>query len=165
LSQRKSLSSNGEIRQLWPTGDTPMKALKMIVVVVLSWIAGMAAYLVALWILWRQTVSLPESMSLAGLLAFALMIAVPSLYLPVMYLVKKRRGGTHPASVFALVGCLLGAIPLVIIFVLHGGLVIGAWESSLRRLLSPEAQLLYVMFITVGVVIGYGFAITERSRP
>jgi hypothetical protein len=129
----------------------------MVRVVVVAWMAGLISHSLVLWIIWRQTIG-QELIPLAVILAVSLCITVPALYLPGMYLLKRWQKGTRPAWPFAALGCLLGAGPFTLAFAIP-------YQLSMRQLFSPESQLLYVMFATVGVTIGYGFALTERAGP
>jgi hypothetical protein len=130
------------------------RPVKIIIMFFGSWLAGLAAYLCALALFYRQSISRGDLLPVCfwSLLAFAL--AFFALYLPVLLGVRRLLRGVRPLWPFPFVASLLGVIPTAAICLYWGG---GA-----RSLVSPEASLFYEMFGTVGIVVGLSFAFIYR---
>jgi hypothetical protein len=128
--------------------------VKIIAIFLVSWIVGLAAYLASLALFHRQTISSGDLSAVLfwSLLAFAL--AFFALYLPALFGVRRFLRGVRPLWPFPFVAVLLGIVPTALIFFFWGG--------GIRSLLSPEAFLFHSMFVTVGVVVGFGFAFIYR---
>ena len=124
--------------------------MKIITLFFGSWLAGLAAYLGALGLLYRQSVSSNDlfAVSFWSLLAFALAFFI--VYLPVLFGVRRRLRGVRPLWPFPLIATLLGIVPTAAILFFWGG--------SFRTLISAEASLFYVMFAVVGIIVGCAFA-------
>jgi len=132
--------------------------MKIIGVFLTSWAVGIAAYLGALALFYRQSISSGDLFAVLfwSLLAFAL--AFFGLYLPVLFGVRRLLHGVRPLWPFPLIAVLLGVVPTSLIVFFFGG---GA-----RSLVSPEASLFYSMFTAIGIVVGFSFAFIYRQpRP
>jgi hypothetical protein len=131
------------------------RTMKIVVLFLTSWVAGLAAYVGSLALFYRQSISSGDlsSVLFSSLLAFAL--AFFALYLPVLLGVRRLLRGVRPHWAFPLFGVLLGVVPTAMILFFWGG-------GDLRSLLTPEASLFYSMFAVVGVVVGFGFAFIYR---
>ncbi len=73
-------------------------------------------------------------------------IAVMLVYLPVFWWLRQRLRGTRPLFVFALAGALLSVMPI------YGLRVSG--DARLADETSPEALMIYALFVTTGFVFG-----------
>lgn len=128
--------------------------MKLIVVFLMSWVVGLAAYVGSLALFYRQPIAggdLP-AVVFGSLLAFGL--AFFALYLPVLLGVRRLLRGVRPLWPFPFLAVLLGVVPTALIALFWGG---GAdsW-------LTPEASLFYSMFGAAGLVVGLGFAFIHR---
>jgi hypothetical protein len=128
--------------------------MKMLLVFVTSWLAGILAYLGALGLFYHQTISRGDfsAVALWSLAAFAVAFFV--VYLPALFALRVVLRGVHPAWLFPLVATLLGVFPTAAILFYWGG--------TLRSLWSPEASLFYAMFSLVGIVVGLGYVRIHR---
>jgi hypothetical protein len=131
-----------------------MRILKIILVFLTAWVIGLAAYLGALALIYRQSISAGDfsAVLIWSLLAFVIAFCV--LYLPALFGLRWWLRGVRPLWPFPLLAVLLGIVPTALIVFL--------WSGGLRSLLSPESSLFYAMFATVGVVVGVGFALIYR---
>ena len=123
-----------------------------------SWFAGQVAYFGALYLRYGE---FPAAISgdfaavlFWSMVAFAL--AYVAVYLPLLGWIARRRGGTRPWWPFPVAAVAAGIVPTALIVVANGG--------DLRALASAEAQLFYVMFATIGVVVGTGYALLDLGR-
>jgi hypothetical protein len=124
-----------------------------IVLFLVSWFAGLVAYFGALYLRYGE-VPATVSGDFAAVLFWSVVafaIAYVALYLPVLGWIARRRGGTRPLWPFAVAAVAAGIVPTALILVANGG--------GLHALASPEAQLFYVMFVTIGIVVGIGYAL------
>jgi hypothetical protein len=132
--------------------------MRLLAISVLSWIAGLVGYLVALQILWGQTISRGDLTAVLFWSLLAAAVAVAIGFAPVMFALRGQLG-KRPAGVwlFPLVGVFLGAIPVV--------LIMSVWSNDLvRSLFSAEAGLFFCMFATFGAVFGAGFFLAYARR-
>ncbi len=130
--------------------------MKLLVISVLAWLAGLAAYIAALWLLWGQTIHDLTAVVVWSGLAAAVAVAVG--FAPVMFVLRNRLAGRRAGAwAFPLVGCLLGVVPVV--------LITAVWSSDLwRALFSPEAGLFSCMFSIFGATFGEGFFLAYGRR-
>jgi hypothetical protein len=121
-----------------------------------SWLAGVAAYLGALAVFYKQTISRGDfgAVCFSSLVAFA--FAFFGLYLPALLGVRRLLRGVRPIWPFPCVAVLLGIVPTIAICYFWGG--------GTRSLISPEVSLFYAMFIAVGLVVGLSFAFLYRHH-
>ena len=115
----------------------------------LGWFAGVVAYVASLALLYGQGLSRGDAPAVlfSSLAAFAICYWV--LYLPVLRLVRRWLGARTSGWVFVLVAGLIGIVPTSLIARFYGG----SWHA----LATPEAGQFFILFATVGIVIGLGF--------
>jgi hypothetical protein len=131
--------------------------MKLILLLLTAWLAGLAAYVGALALFYRQPISSGD-LSAVGLWSFvAFALAFFVLYLPALFALRRLLQGVRFLWPFPLLAVLLGVVPT--------SLILFYWGGGLRALLSPEASLFYAMFAVVGVVVGFGFARIYRHDP
>ena len=132
-----------------------MRAVKVIIIFLASWMVGLAAYIGSLPLCFEQSISSGDLTAVLfwSLLAFAVSFLV--LYLPALFAMRQLLRGVRPLWPFPLLAVLLGVAPTVLILVILGG--------GGRSLASPEASLFYSMFGAVGVVVGFGYAFIYRD--
>ena len=122
-----------------------MNPFMLVAVMVISLSSGMAVYRVGLsWVFHRPFHFREWSIYRPFYLAFG--ITVVLVYLPVFWWLRERLKATHPLLVFPLAGALLSIMPI------YGLRVSG--EARLADATSPEALLIYAMFVTTGFVFG-----------
>lgn len=129
--------------------------MKLLAISIVSWLAGLGAYLGSLWIFWGQTVrgDLHFVVFWSGLAAT---VAVAVAYAPAMFTLR-RRVVARSWWPFPVAGATLGIVPVVFIA--------GIWSNNLAQaLVSPEAGLFFFMFGTFGAVFGAGFFLAYVRR-
>jgi len=133
-----------------------MRAVKIVIVFLASWMAGLVAYIGSLALFYGQSISSGDitAVLFSSLLAFAVTFLV--LYLPALFAMRRWLRGVRPLWPFPLLAVLLGVVPTVLIVVFWGG--------GVRSLASPEASLFYSMFGAVGVVVGFGYTFIYRHE-
>jgi hypothetical protein len=122
-----------------------------VVLFVLAWLAGLVAYVGALYVLHGEVVS-PGSGDYAAVLfwsAAAFAVAYVAVYLPLQGFVARRVGGSRPLWPFLAAAIAAGVLPTALILLANGG--------DLRALAGPEARLFGAMFVAIGVVVGAGY--------
>lgn len=130
--------------------------MRVLVVSVLSWLAGLAAYLGGLSVLWEQTVG-SDLGAVVFWSGFAAAVAVVVAYAPVMFALRQRVS-TRSWYVFPLVGSALGVVPALFIA--------GIWSGGhfLRALVSRESALFLCMFSALRRALGAGFFLAYVRR-
>ena len=123
--------------------------IKLFLLCVVAWIAGILAYIGALAALYRQSISSADFIAVLIWSAVGFVLAFLIIYLPALFSLRRVLGGVRPAWPFPLLAALLGIAPTA--FVLF------YWGGDLRSLISHEASLFYVMFSVVGIIIGLGY--------
>ncbi len=127
--------------------------IRFVILIPLAWAAGICAYLTSLYIIWGQTVGGDLGAVLFwSLLAFLLALTI--VYTPVMFGLRRWLRGYCPMIVFPLTAALVGVFPTAFIILVWGG--------DFSGFFSPEAGLFYILFGTVGVVLGVGFAYFDK---
>jgi hypothetical protein len=125
--------------------------MKLVGIAVLSWVAGLAAYVSALWAFWGQRVSSGDLNAVLFWSAFASTVAIVAVYAPVMFALRARLDSNRNTWwAYPTVGAALGVLPV--------GLITRIWSSNSAALVSPEAMLFFCMFAVFGAVFGAGFA-------
>src|SRR5438045_727940 len=130
-----------------------MNYQKFVIVCILSWLVGVAAYLSLLYFIYGET---PEGNDLKAVLEWsfaAALIAFPLIYLPILLLLRRLLRGSKPVVAFPVVAALLCIIPVSLISFMFSDSVAG----FLRSLVNHSAPLFYYMFIAAGVTFGLGF--------
>jgi hypothetical protein len=124
--------------------------MRPVLITATSWLSGLMAYEAWLRSVWRQSMG-GDWKAVAFWSAVAFAAVVPLLYFPAMRLVRARLRGYRPLVWFPLVAAALGVVPTA--------LIVAIWGGGSGSLLKPEASLFYVMFCTVGVTFGLGYAV------
>jgi len=130
-----------------------MNILKLAIVSTASWLIGVAAYLSALYFIYGQTAGRADLTAVLFWSFAAALIALPLIYLPVMFLLRRFLRGYKPVIAFPVVASLMFVLPTAFIL----GMFSLDSAGFLRSFVSPEALLFYCMFIAVGVTFGLGF--------
>jgi hypothetical protein len=132
--------------------------VKIITIFLVSWVVGLAAYVGALALFYRQSISSGDLTAVLfwSILAFA--VAFFALYLPALHAMRRWLRGVRPLWPFPLLAVLLGVVPTTaIVFFFSGG--------DVRSLASAEATLFYSMFGAAGIVVGLGYAFVMTVPP
>ncbi len=137
-----------------------MRFLLLTLLAVLSWIAGLAIYLFALRIIYGESISGGDLEAVVFWSAISCIIAIPLVYVPVMFVTRYLLNGVNPVAVFPLAGVFVSIIPVILLWVLLSGLDLGGLFSVL---FSPESLLFNFFFACTGAVFGLGFARVYRS--
>lgn len=128
---------------------------RLVAISVAAWLAGFIAYVVALRILWQQSLRGGDFRAVLLTSALASAAAIGLVYGPVMFALRHRM--TSPAWwIFPLVSVLLGLVPVLVI--------VRFWGGNLGSLASPEAVMFYIMFVAFGGVFGTGFYLAYVRR-
>lgn len=128
--------------------------MKLLIMCIFSWLAGILAYIGALAAFYRQSISSGDFIAVVVWSGVGFSLACIAIYLPVLRRVQRSLGGVRPAWPFPLVSILLGVAPTA--FVLF------CWGGNLRSLASPEASLFYAMFSAAGLLLGLGYVRIQR---
>ena len=123
------------------------------------WLAGVAAYYIALFVLYGETPTDVAAVLFSSFLA--LLACFPVLYLPVLFGLRRLLGGWKPLIAFPITAILLGIGPTAFVFLWWGSGDLSTLSSpeAINTALSPEAALFYVLFAVVGLVLGLGIAL------
>ena len=146
--------------QLAAVSRQKMRLLLLTLLAVLSWIAGLVIYLLALRIIHGESISSGDLGAVVFWSAITCLIAMPLVYVPAMFLTRYLLNGVNPVGVFPLVGVLVSVIPVILLWALLGGFDMGGIFSAL---LSPESLMFSFLFAGTGVVFGLGFARLYRT--
>jgi len=138
-----------------------MRLLFLALLAVLSWVAGLVIYLLALGIIYGESISIGDVGAVAFWSAIICLIAIPLVYAPAMFVTRYLLNGVNPAGVYPLVGVLVSIFPVILLWALQGGFDMGSIFSTL---LSPESLLFSLLFAGTGVVFGLGFARVYRTE-
>ena len=132
--------------------------MRMTIVAFIGWLAGLAAYFVALFAIYGEPLAWSgDTKAVLFWSAVAFGISFVGLYLPALHAVRRALGGVTPHWPFPVIAAALGVVPTAAIAFLNGG--------NLRSMISQEAFLFYLMFVAVGIVVGVGFAVVHRNAP
>lgn len=131
--------------------------MRLILIYVVSWLGGLAAYVACLSLLWGQTLSGGDLMAVLSWSAVASAIAVAVVYAPLMFALRRRTQGNAGLMTYASAAVIVGVIPVLLITTIFGG--------TLRSVITPEAMLFYCMFSAFGLVFGAGFSLGYGKRP
>ncbi len=125
--------------------------MKLIVLTLLSWAAGVAGLLLSYAALFefRPTFSGGYLMKFLFISLAVAFVAFPVIYLPCMLLLRSLLHGCTKAGWFAVVAALLGIIPTFLVFL--------SQPPEVAAVFSSEAFVHYCMFTAAGVVFGLGF--------
>jgi hypothetical protein len=125
--------------------------MKLVAVSLFSWVAGIGAYMWALWAFWGQRVSPGDRNAVLFWSAFASAVAIAVAYAPAMFALRERLADDRKTWwAYPTLGVALGFLPVA--------LITGIWSSGrAKALVSPEAMLFLSMFAVFGAVFGVGF--------
>ena len=84
-----------------------MRFLLLTFLAVLSWFAGLVIYLLALRIIYGQSISSGDFEAVVLWSAITSVIAMPLVYAPAMFVTRYLLNGVNPVAVFPLAGILL----------------------------------------------------------
>jgi hypothetical protein len=130
--------------------------VRTVLLLLISWAAGMAAYGVALLVLRGEVLSLDNWMVIGSITLVAWLVASLLIIVPTLRLLLSRRSVDSRKRLFALTGAALAVVPV--------WLNIGFWYGwSPRHLLIGEAGFLGVHYATCGLVLG--LALARRAAP
>lgn len=133
--------------------------MRYLVLIPTAWLAGISAYYAALFVIYDQTPTDVTAVLISSFLA--LLVCIPTLYLPILFGLRRLLGGWKPLIAFSITATLLGIGPTAFIFLWWGAGELSALSmtEAVEAALSPEAALFYVLFTAVGFVLGLGFAV------
>jgi hypothetical protein len=126
--------------------------MKLVAISIVSWAAGLVAYIATLRGFWGQGIGSGDLRAVMFWSALAAAVAIAAAYAPTMFVLRNWLRHRRVAGwvVFPIVGVALGVLPVLFI--------VGIWSNSIgRALVSPEAALFYCMFAAFGAVFGCGF--------
>jgi len=123
--------------------------MKLILLCVAAWLAGILSYLGALAVFYHQFISTGDLIAVVFWSLIAFGICSAALYSPALKGLRWLLRGARPVWAFPVLAVFLGAGPTALILFIWGG--------GLRSLFTPEASLFYAMFLAVGLVLGFGF--------
>jgi hypothetical protein len=131
--------------------------VRTVLLLLISWAAGMAAYGVALLVLRGEVLSLDNWMVIGSITLVAWLVASLLIIVPTLRLLLSRRSVDSRKRLFALTGAALAVVPV--------WLNIGFWYGwHPRHLLIGEAGFLGLHYATCGVVLSLSLARRERGR-
>ena len=131
-----------------------MRLVKLFLSAVVAWVMGIAFIVAVLYFKNGGadfTITDITGFSVLAIVGSGLLMLV--LYLPSLYWLKRRRGGTTPRMAFLLLTGLLCNLPLFLIF----PMLIN------RQMVLSEALQFMATFLIIGSVFGLGFTLVQRS--
>jgi hypothetical protein len=128
--------------------------LRLLLAVPVAWLAGLTTYVLALRVIWGQSLSDARFVVIWSFIA--LTVAVFVAYWPVLTLLARGLKAYRPRALFVVVAMALGVVPVA--------MLVFYWGGGLAELVSPEARLFYFMFAAVGIVLGTAFTMKRQSR-
>jgi hypothetical protein len=130
--------------------------VQTVLLLLISWAAGMAAYGVALLVLRGEVLSLDNWMVIGSITLVAWLVASLLIIVPTLRLLLSRRSVVSRKRLYALTGAALAIVPV--------WLNIGFWYGwDPRQLLIAEAGFLGVHYATSGLVLS--LALARRAAP
>ena len=134
-----------------------MKILKLFATAVAAWAVGIGFIAAVLYFKNNGsdfTVTDVSGFSVLAVAASGLLMLI--LYLPSLYWLKRRRGGTRPRLEFLVLTGLLCNLPLFVILL----------TLVERKMVLSEAVAFIATFLLIGTVFGFGFTVVhQRSEP
>jgi hypothetical protein len=128
--------------------------VRMILVTICAWLVGLVTYESWLRIVWRQSMG-GDWAAVVFWSGVVFAVAALAVYAPAMLVLRKLLGGYKPVLWFSIVASMLGVLPTAIILTVHGG--------GFGDLISAEAIVFYVMFVSAGVTFGLGYALNRKA--
>ncbi len=123
--------------------------MKLTLTAFVAWVAGLAVCLLAGWAMWHQPISPGDLRAVVFGSLLVVSVSVAAGYGPLMFALRKYIFFQRRAWTFPVVGASIAVIPVCLVLALAGG--------GRGSLLSPEAVLLWVMFVVFGLTLGFGF--------
>jgi len=127
--------------------------IRLIVVCVVSWLAGVMTYFSSLRLIYGETAEGSDRTAVLFWSFVASLFAFPLIYLPLMFLLRRLLNGFKPLAAFPAVASLVFILPTSFILFVFSLSIDGLFHS----LFSPEAMLFHYTFIAVGFSFGIGF--------
>lgn len=95
--------------------------MKLIIISIVSWLTGIGAYLLSLFIFYGETIGRADLIAVLFSSALASTVAFLTVYTPIMFLLKRILGGCKPAFVFPLTASLIFVLPTMLIMLAFNG--------------------------------------------
>ena len=130
--------------------------MKLFVVALAAWIAGIVAHLLPPVVLWQERFGAEDLLGIILMSAAYSLIIFFLIYVPGLFWLRRRLGGCAPAAYFPLAACLLNIPVAVLIILLHK--FGGAFSTG-------EAVLFMIQFLVAGLVFAMGFIKVYKDRP
>ena|SRR2546421_255910 len=132
---------------------------RLVITGVISWFIGITAYFSLLSIFYGETIEDADFIAALAWSFAAALLTFPTIYTPILLLMRRFLGGCKPAIAFPVLAALICIIPTVFIIWMFST----STSSFLQGLLSREALLFYCLFIIAGISFGIGFVWSCRS--
>lgn len=131
--------------------------MRTVLLLILSWAGGLAAYAGALAGFRGEVLSLDNWTIVASITLVAWLVGSSLVTVPALRLLASRRSGPSGDAVLAAAGGALAIVPV--------WLTIGFWYGwHPRHLVAREAGFLAIYYVTSGVVLGLLLARTASKR-
>ena len=132
-----------------------MKLLKLLLTALVAWLLGLASIAAILYFSNGGADFTVTDLAGFGSLAIAVSgLLMLVLYLPMLYWLKRRRGGVKPRLDFLLLTGLFCNIPLFIFLL----------ALINRKMVLGEALGFIATFLIIGSVFGFGFTVAQHER-
>jgi hypothetical protein len=134
-----------------------VRSLQSVVLLILSWAAGLAAYAAAVVGLRGEVLSLDNWLIIGSITLVAWLLSSMFVIVPSLRLLASRRGGQLRSGVLTVAGAALAIVPV--------WLNVGVWYGwHPRHLLVGEAGFLGLHYATSGVVLGLSLGRLASKR-
>ena len=134
-----------------------MRSVQTVVLLILSWAAGLAAYAAAVVGLRGEVLSLDNWLIIGSITLVAWLLSSMFVIVPSLRLLASRRGGQLRSGVLTVAGAALAIVPV--------WLNVGVWYGwHPRHLLVGEAGFLGLHYATSGVVLGLSLGRLASKR-
>ena len=134
-----------------------MRSLQRVVLLILSWAAGLATYAAALAGLRGEILPLDTWLIIGPITLVAWLVSSSLLIAPVLWFLASRRAGQPGRGALAVAGAALAIVPV--------WLSVGFWYGwHPRHLLVGEAGFLGLHYATSGVVLGLSLGRLASKR-
>jgi hypothetical protein len=124
--------------------------MRYFVLLIVSWLAGLGGYLVALRVLYGETPSRGDFPAILLASTVAAALSALAAYAPAFLLIRRLPSRLQCWWMFALVGAILALVPGVILLAQMG-------PVTSKSVISPEAALFWAFFVPAGIIGGLGF--------
>jgi hypothetical protein len=131
--------------------------VRTVLLLLISWAAGVAAYGIAIWLVRGEVLSLDNWMIIGSITLVAWLVATVLVTVPILRLMLSSRSFPAGKGLLALTAASLAIVPV--------WLNIGFWYGwHPRHLLLGEARFLGLHYATSGLVLSLWLARGERGR-